>query len=178
MLRSFEADGYVAFPQFVGGDEMAELTANVDRFIKDVVPKLPEEHVFYEDKNDSQTLKQIQHMEEHDSWFQQLFLEGRFRQLAQHLLGGPVVPKNIQYFNSFRIIRGDLARASAAICRHETYYDIALSWFTKRCTNSVLPLVDNRNIGIVGASGYSFWGLVRHAKRMLMSSKLTIRPPD
>lgn len=80
--------------------------------------------------------------------------------------------ENIQHFNSFRLIRGDIARASAAICRHDTYYDIALSWFSKRITNTVLPLIDIRNVENVQNSGYSFWGLVRHAKRMFMSSKV------
>ena len=53
---------------------------------------------------------------------------------------------NIKYFNSYRIIRGDIARGAAAICRHETYFDVALSWFSKRVTNVSLPLIDIRNV--------------------------------
>lgn len=45
------------------------------------------------------TLKQIQRMGDHDPWFQELFTEGRFREVAECLLDGPVIPKNMQYFN-------------------------------------------------------------------------------
>lgn len=95
----FLDDGYVALPQFVGGHEMVELIANVDRFITDIVPGLAAEHVFYEDTNDVTTLKQIQQMGDYDPWFHELFTAGRFREVAELLLAGPVVPKNMQYFN-------------------------------------------------------------------------------
>ena len=45
VLQTFKADGFVAFPQFVVDAELAELMTNVDRFIKDVVPRLPPEQV-------------------------------------------------------------------------------------------------------------------------------------
>ena len=99
LRERFHGDGYVALPQFVSGHEMAELIANEDRFIKDVVPGLPDEHVFYEDRNVATTLKQIQRMGDHDPWFRKLFTAGSFRDLAEKLLDGPVVPKNMQYFN-------------------------------------------------------------------------------
>jgi phytanoyl-CoA hydroxylase len=35
----------------------------------------------------------------HDPWFDQLFRNGRFEKVAEALIGGPVVPKNMQYFN-------------------------------------------------------------------------------
>lgn len=95
----FETDGVIALPQFIAGEELVELIVNVDRFIKDVVPTLPTEHVFYEDKNNPETLKQIQQMGDHDPWFRKLFTAGRFREIAELLLDGPVVPRNLQYFN-------------------------------------------------------------------------------
>ena len=98
------------------------------------------------------------------------FLARSFKRFMTSILSN----ENIEYFNSFRLIRGDIARAAAAICRHETYYDIALGWFTKRVTNTRLSLIDERNINNVEDSGYSFWGLVRHAKRMFMSSRVKI----
>ena len=95
----FQRDGYVALPRFLVGRELAELIANVDRFIDHVVPQLPAEHVFYENRDDPTTLKQIQQMGDHDPWFQDLFTGSRFREVAEMLLDGPVVPKNMQYFN-------------------------------------------------------------------------------
>lgn len=55
--------------------------------------------MFYEDTSDAATLKQIQQMGDHDPWFHELFTAGRFREVAELLLDGPVVPKNMQYFN-------------------------------------------------------------------------------
>jgi phytanoyl-CoA hydroxylase len=98
-LQSFDTDGYAAVRQFVHGADLDELIGNVDRFIKDIVPELPSEHVFYEDKNEPATLKQIQQLGEHDAWFHNLLTTSRFRELAELLLSGPVVPKNLQYFN-------------------------------------------------------------------------------
>ena len=57
-LASFAADGFVSLRQFVGGEEVAALRANVDRFITDVVPQMLPEQIFYEHKNDPATLKQ------------------------------------------------------------------------------------------------------------------------
>ena len=99
LCESFGADGYVALRGFATGKELAEWIAQVDRFTRDVVPRLPPEHVFYEDKNDPATLKQIQQMGKYDPWFHQRFTTGSFREIAETLLRGPVVPKNMQYFN-------------------------------------------------------------------------------
>lgn len=99
LLSKFEADGFVAVPQFSEGKELRDLIANLARFIREVVPQMPPEQVFYEDKNNPATLKQIQHMGDHDEWFHKLFTASRFRETAELLLEGPVVPKNMQYFN-------------------------------------------------------------------------------
>ncbi|MEO2030959.1 MAG: phytanoyl-CoA dioxygenase family protein [Planctomycetaceae bacterium] len=98
-LRKLETAGFVALLQFVSGEDFNELLTHVERFIQDIVPRLPAEHVFYEDKNNPATLKQIQRMHDHDPWFDELFAGSRFRELAELLLGGPVVPQNMQYFN-------------------------------------------------------------------------------
>ncbi len=99
LLKRFRDDGYVAIQPFMVGEELSELVSQVDRFISDVLPEMPSQQVFYENKSDRSTLKQIQHMGDYDAWFHQLFTAGRFRQVAEQLLGGPVVPKNMQYFN-------------------------------------------------------------------------------
>ncbi len=99
LLQSFKADGFVALPEFVDGVELDELIENVNRFVVDIVPDMQPEHVFFEDKSDSTTLKQIQQMGDHDAWFHDLFIASRFRDIAEFLLSGPVVPKNMQYFN-------------------------------------------------------------------------------
>lgn len=78
--------------------------------------------------------------------------------------------KNVRYFNSYRVIRGPIARAASAVCRHETYLDVALSWFTRRINFETISLVDQRYQESQN-SGYSIFSLFKHAKRMIMSSK-------
>lgn len=93
-----------------------------------------------------------------------------FKWIMAKMLNNP----HTRDFNSFRAIRGEIARGAASICRHETYLDIALSWFTKRIVTQDVILYDDRNQQKTGDSGYSFIGLVKHSKRMIMSSKLKI----
>lgn len=96
---TFVRNGYVQLPGFRTGQELAEIELNLARFIDEVVPTLPREEVFYEDKTDRTSLKQIQRMHDHDPFFEQLIGEGPFRKVAEQLLGERVVPKNLQYFN-------------------------------------------------------------------------------
>lgn len=98
------------------------------------------------------------------------FLARTFKRFTARLMNNP----HVKDFNSFRLIRGSVARAAGAICRHETYLDVALGWFTKRVSAAEMNLVDQRNQSSDEESGYSVWGLVRHAKRMLMSSKIKL----
>jgi len=95
----FESDGFVAIRQFITGDRLVELESELERFVQQVVPQMPADQVFYEDKNCPHTLKQIQQMARHDAWFQELSVAGVIRELAADLLQGPVVPRNLQYFN-------------------------------------------------------------------------------
>lgn len=99
LKQRFHDDGFVSVPQFMSGQTMVELIANVDRFTQNVVGSMPSEHVFHEDKNHATTLKQIQQMGNYDPWFDELFTNSRFRGMAETLLEGPVVPRNLQYFN-------------------------------------------------------------------------------
>lgn len=97
--EKFSRDGFVALPGFLSQPLLGELDTRVCRFIENIVPQLPSASVFYEDKSDLTTLKQIQHLENHDPWFHELITVGRFREVAEVLLAGAVVPKNLQYFN-------------------------------------------------------------------------------
>jgi glycosyltransferase involved in cell wall biosynthesis len=71
-------------------------------------------------------------------------------------------------FNSFRLMRGSVARASAAVSGHDTYFDVALTWFTDRLTSCETELRDPRGAD----SGYRLGALLSHARRMLYSSEI------
>ena len=95
---TFEQDGFVRVPGFCDAEELQTIETALARFIAERVPALPVKDVFYEDKSDACSLKQIQRMHEHDDFFAQL-IEGKPKQLAEELLSGQVVCKNLQYFN-------------------------------------------------------------------------------
>ena len=88
----------MAVESFLSRSEVATCLREVERYVTEVVPGLPAEHVFYEDKDDLATLKQLQRMHEHDAWFGEFFAD-KPQRLAEDLLGTEVVGKNLQYFN-------------------------------------------------------------------------------
>lgn len=58
----FDRDGFVVVRNPLSGDELATLTTNLDRYIREIVPGLPHEDAFFEDRDRPDTLKQLQHM--------------------------------------------------------------------------------------------------------------------
>ncbi|MBL8569776.1 MAG: glycosyltransferase family 2 protein [Phreatobacter sp.] len=92
-----------------------------------------------------------------------------FKQLMVRLSGN----SNVRYFSSFRLIRGPLARAVSSVCGHDTYFDVALSWFTTRVATVPMTLKDERYIS-KGQSGYKLSRLLSHARRMLISSQVKV----
>lgn len=42
LSREFERDGFVSIPGFFDAEEVAQLQANKERFIREVVPTMPE----------------------------------------------------------------------------------------------------------------------------------------
>ena len=79
----------------------------------------------------------------------------------------------VQSFNSFRLIRGDIARAASSICAQYTYFDVALTWFTESIATVSMELSDDRYMS-QKQSGYSFSNLVHHAKRLVLTSDFRI----
>jgi phytanoyl-CoA hydroxylase len=97
--KIYDERGYVAVNGFLSKDHVIELIAETERFIRDVVPAIPAEEVYYESREDLTTLKQIQHMNDYDSYFKELADSKEVTGLAEHLLGGRALLKNMQYFN-------------------------------------------------------------------------------
>jgi glycosyltransferase involved in cell wall biosynthesis len=104
----------------------------------------------------------------HDSAMRDLTSRG-FKRLMQWLTGNPA----LREFNSFRLVRGAIARAACAVLTHDTYLDIGLSWFTQRIVSLEMELKDARFIQS-GQSGYSLRSLLSHAWRMLFSSQIKL----
>ncbi|MDR9366510.1 MAG: glycosyltransferase [Balneolaceae bacterium] len=81
--------------------------------------------------------------------------------------------KHVRKFNSFRLIRGNIARATAAVAINQTYFDVALTWFTNRIDTVKIPLEDSRYTK-KRSSGYSLERLISHTKRLILSSDFKI----
>jgi phytanoyl-CoA hydroxylase len=94
----FDQNGYAVVPSFLSQNEVTEVITRLDQFIAETVPNLPAAHVFYEDKEDRSSLKQLQQIQKYDSWFDDLF-NGKPRAIAEELLGSEVTGENMQYFN-------------------------------------------------------------------------------
>ena len=99
LRQQFLEEGYLALQSLFPEEQLRELQQEVARFLREAVPTLPNTQVYYEDKQDPSTLKQVQKLFEHDAFFQKLMLEGPIRELAETVLEDDVRPVNLQYFN-------------------------------------------------------------------------------
>jgi len=94
----FDRDGYVIVRPFLAPADFAELTANLDRYIRTVVPTLPDKHAFYMDKARPETLKQLQHMDL-DPYFRDYVRHPAWLALARALLGEEAEGQAPEWFN-------------------------------------------------------------------------------
>jgi len=92
-----------------------------------------------------------------------------FSNLAKKLINWVSKSKFTSSFSSFRLIRGQIARAAASVCSHQTYFDVALVWFTSRIIPVSMKLEDKR-FTEGKSSGYSMVSLLSHLKRLIISS--------
>jgi polyisoprenyl-phosphate glycosyltransferase len=84
------------------------------------------------------------------------------KKVAHLLLGNP----KINWFNSFRLVDGEIARSLAAYCGSGVFLDVALFWITSgtgQCPVSLRKEMDR-------PSGYSFIRLLRHFWQLMLTS--------
>jgi glycosyltransferase involved in cell wall biosynthesis len=79
----------------------------------------------------------------------------------------------IKAFNSFRLIRGSVARAAASSSSSQTYFDMAISWFTKSYDVLNINMRDER-FQENNKSGYGLIKLIRHARHLIVSSQVDV----
>jgi phytanoyl-CoA hydroxylase len=94
----FDRQGFVVIPRLLNAVELADLQAQLERYIQDVVPKLNDADAFYQDRSRPETLKQMQRMG-HDAYFRDYPLLPRWKDLAGALLGEPAVADEPEWFN-------------------------------------------------------------------------------
>lgn len=95
---AYDRDGFVVIRQPLPPDAFHELQEQLDRYIRDVVPGLPDAQAFYEDKTRPETLKQMQHMSL-DPYFEAYRQQPIWLELATDLVGEPVEAMGPEWFN-------------------------------------------------------------------------------
>lgn len=99
LKRDYDRDGYISITPYFGAAEMDEINAALDAYVADVVPGLPPERAFYEQKGEKGTLKQAFKLEEESAFFRAMLEEGPLREMASAMFGEPALPKGVEYFN-------------------------------------------------------------------------------
>lgn len=94
----YERDGFVVVRQLLPPSDFTQLQAELDRYIREVVPKLPPADAFYDDRTRPETLKQMQHMGG-DTFFRDYARHPSWLSLAETLVGERVNGQDPEWFN-------------------------------------------------------------------------------
>ena len=99
LTNSFQQLGFFVIEKFISDAEVTQIHSEFSRVQKEVIPKMSASEVYYDQKGDRKSLKQLQRLHVHDAFFNTLMINSPFQEIAEHLLGEPVEGKNLQYFN-------------------------------------------------------------------------------
>jgi undecaprenyl-phosphate 4-deoxy-4-formamido-L-arabinose transferase len=94
------------------------------------------------------------------------FVRNTLSRLAKMIAAAIVGNRQMAHFNSFRLVRGDVARSLAAYCGHGVYLDVALAWVVGRWTTGPVTLRPDRG----RPSGYTFRTLSAHFGRLILTA--------
>lgn len=84
------------------------------------------------------------------------------KQISISLLGN----RTIGFFNSFRLIEGEISRTLAAYCGHGVYLDVGLLWIAGRIGHSPVLLRNEQG----RPSGYSYFKLFWHFWNLILTT--------
>ena len=99
LKKSYDEDGYNHIPELLSSSDMDIINKEFNRYVKECVPKMKDQEVYYVDKSNKDTLMQMQKLEEYDKFFYDLFYNSKIKDLAANALGEDVVPRAMEYFN-------------------------------------------------------------------------------
>jgi len=96
--QSYDQQGFVIVRRLLGDADFAELRENLDRYVHEVVPNLPDADAFYHDRARPETLKQLQRMG-CDPFFRDYVRHPKWMALAQALVSEPANSDQAEWFN-------------------------------------------------------------------------------
>ncbi len=94
----YDEFGFVIVRGLLDPSEFAELRDNLDRYVREVVPTLPDTEAFFQDRSRPETLKQLQRMGR-DPFFRDYAEHPKWRALAEALVGEPTIVDQPEWFN-------------------------------------------------------------------------------
>ena len=98
LKETFDTDGFVVIRGFLPPDELGRLKDNLDRYIREVVPHLPDGDAFYDDKSRPETLKQMNRIQQ-DPFFAEYLRHPLWSAAAESLLGESAWVHGAEWFN-------------------------------------------------------------------------------
>jgi phytanoyl-CoA hydroxylase len=98
LRQQYDRDGFVVVREFLDADELSLLQRELQRYITQVVPHLPDSDAFYVDRSRPETLKQLQHMGG-DPFFAEYRRHRRWGDLAAALIGESCDAQEPEWFN-------------------------------------------------------------------------------
>lgn len=96
--QAFDQNGFAIIEQMLSPAELEPLCQQIDRYIRDVVPRLESGDAFYQDRTRPETLKQLHRMEV-DAFFRSYQQHPRWLEVAEGLIGEPVSVGSPEWFN-------------------------------------------------------------------------------
>jgi phytanoyl-CoA hydroxylase len=99
LKAGFDRDGFIAIRPLFDAARMAEINRELDRYLSECVPQMAPTEVYYEDKADRTTVKQMMYLERYDPYFEALLGDSVIHDLAETVLGERAVARNMEYFN-------------------------------------------------------------------------------
>lgn len=98
LKSDYDRDGFVIVRNFLPVPLLSQLQNELDRYITQIVPTLPDWHAFYDDRARPETLKQMQHMGA-DPFFHEYVNAAPWKSLACALVGEPAACESPEWFN-------------------------------------------------------------------------------
>lgn len=94
------------------------------------------------------------------------FLRNLTSRLSKHIGRAMMGHDAVEYFHSYRIVRGEIARSLAAYCGHGVFLDVGLLWVAGRVGQCPVKMrAENGR-----PSGYSYSKLLAHFWNMLLTA--------
>jgi phytanoyl-CoA hydroxylase len=97
--EAYDRDGFVIVRDFLTPAELAELVAEIGRFVREVAPALPATQAFYQAGTDGKPEVRQIHRVNCDPYFDAYLTHPKWTGLARALVGEAVTPRLPVYFN-------------------------------------------------------------------------------